>query len=624
MPQVLVTQRIENLERRTYAVGAVVTFADAEVVNWLKGQRKVDDTPAVVAAAVASGVLPVTHVPGVSSQRQVVESEVSADGVVCLSGLADAAVRGQAAAAFTYGSRPLKVGIIGASRDQGQWNICPHPRSYKGWWANRASTQNTGGFLTGVNFPGNCAATDTATVNFSATLGALRVAVNGDVPGPWVPIAGKAFPELDSGLNGKFLFIGCRNRFAPTSDQTWVFANASDAPNNTPQPCRNPLSALWTGIVATLGLSHHDVTNMAMGEDRAEDVYNRIDEFNERGFDIAFMQLGENTVSDSHRWVKRIIDKVTARGTLVVLSKTLPANWSASDAVAWAELNRQLEGIAAANPKMYLVDLGANLRNPAVQSGAGFVIPAMYNPDGLHTALTATLTRVVEAGVAGIRRLLPFLRPPRALTPGDGFNAATNPLGNLVGERALLTGGGGIKGAGTAQTDGTPAAGELPDFVTAQVLGGTFASTRFFAPASANPVPRSDHPGRFWAGAAMAGASANGTTLFLTLPLEFAPTPGGKYRARVALKLLNALGLSVTNGTVSFTNSTGLPSWRMMVIGTLPSATAVIGETDTLYLDSGVIEVPAGTTGASIAVAIGVVQGGGFTVLVADPALLPA
>lgn len=79
MPQVLVTQPIAGLERRTYAAGVVVTFPDSAVIAWLKGRFQVDDTPAVVAAAIGGGAKQLVHVPGVSSSPRTVQTEVDAD-----------------------------------------------------------------------------------------------------------------------------------------------------------------------------------------------------------------------------------------------------------------------------------------------------------------------------------------------------------------------------------------------------------------------------------------------------------------------------------------------------------------------------------------------------------------
>lgn len=79
MPQVLVTQRIENFERRSYAVGVVVTIADVDAIVWLKSRRLVDDSPSVVSAALAGGALEQFHVRGAPSNRRVLESEDDAD-----------------------------------------------------------------------------------------------------------------------------------------------------------------------------------------------------------------------------------------------------------------------------------------------------------------------------------------------------------------------------------------------------------------------------------------------------------------------------------------------------------------------------------------------------------------
>lgn len=73
MPQVLVTQRVEALQRRSYDAGVVVTFDDTSMIDWLKTRRQVDDTPATVAAALSAGAVAVVHVAGASENRRTVE-----------------------------------------------------------------------------------------------------------------------------------------------------------------------------------------------------------------------------------------------------------------------------------------------------------------------------------------------------------------------------------------------------------------------------------------------------------------------------------------------------------------------------------------------------------------------
>jgi len=65
MPQALVVQFINDVQNRDYQAGAVVDFP-VDLLAWLKTRKMVDDTAAVVAAAVAGGAVPVTHTPGVS------------------------------------------------------------------------------------------------------------------------------------------------------------------------------------------------------------------------------------------------------------------------------------------------------------------------------------------------------------------------------------------------------------------------------------------------------------------------------------------------------------------------------------------------------------------------------
>lgn len=63
MPQALVIQFIEDLENRDYASGIVVDVS-VELLAWLKSRKLVDDTPAVVSAALAGGAQLVFHVRG--------------------------------------------------------------------------------------------------------------------------------------------------------------------------------------------------------------------------------------------------------------------------------------------------------------------------------------------------------------------------------------------------------------------------------------------------------------------------------------------------------------------------------------------------------------------------------
>lgn len=68
MTQAVVLFPLPQFEYRAYAVGDVVDFS-ADDLTFLKQRRLVDDTPAVVAAAIASGKVPVTHVAGLAPEQ---------------------------------------------------------------------------------------------------------------------------------------------------------------------------------------------------------------------------------------------------------------------------------------------------------------------------------------------------------------------------------------------------------------------------------------------------------------------------------------------------------------------------------------------------------------------------
>lgn len=76
MPQALVVQFIDDLENRDYQAGAVIDFS-ADLLAWLKGRKLVDDTPSVVAAAVAGGAQVGIHTPGPSSALEPVSVDAA-------------------------------------------------------------------------------------------------------------------------------------------------------------------------------------------------------------------------------------------------------------------------------------------------------------------------------------------------------------------------------------------------------------------------------------------------------------------------------------------------------------------------------------------------------------------
>ncbi|TAK84516.1 MAG: hypothetical protein EPO09_20800 [Aquabacterium sp.] len=92
MPQALVIQSVDSLERSNYAPGLVVNFP-AEIVTWLKSRMLVDDTPAVVAAAIAAGATQVVHRPNYSAKSGAMPKTSQAIAMV-LAGLAQAFVGG--------------------------------------------------------------------------------------------------------------------------------------------------------------------------------------------------------------------------------------------------------------------------------------------------------------------------------------------------------------------------------------------------------------------------------------------------------------------------------------------------------------------------------------------------
>lgn len=76
MPQAVVLQSIDNFQYRTYTKGQVVDFPAAEL-SWLKSRNLVDDTSALVAAAVAGVAAVVVHRPGPSPATEPVSVDIA-------------------------------------------------------------------------------------------------------------------------------------------------------------------------------------------------------------------------------------------------------------------------------------------------------------------------------------------------------------------------------------------------------------------------------------------------------------------------------------------------------------------------------------------------------------------
>lgn len=79
MPQALVVQFVNDLENRDYQAGVVIDVS-AGLLDWLKSRKLVDDTPSVIAAAIAGGAQVVVHTAGPSAELQPVV--VGADRVL--------------------------------------------------------------------------------------------------------------------------------------------------------------------------------------------------------------------------------------------------------------------------------------------------------------------------------------------------------------------------------------------------------------------------------------------------------------------------------------------------------------------------------------------------------------
>lgn len=499
--------------------------------------------------------------------------------------------------------------VLGDSIPQGSIPTIPLAVADAGYYGDRSSTLSAttaNGFVVGVNCLSNCGSSDALSIEWDG-VSRISVGVAGDTAGASVDVTGGGFFAFTSGTNGKGVVLMIRWRNRPAA-ATWASTNSGTA-----TPSRISAAGLFTGALARTKLLSQNVLNYAIGGDRTTDILNRVGQVTALRPDLVLFMAGANSISTAGVEIPQILEALTSAGIPVVVSKTLPRTWTADEVAQLDALNASLVTLAASNPLIALVDASSPLRDPTQASGNGLVVASQFNSDFIHPHYVASFGRVADVVTPALRAMLPGIGYTRPVSAGAAYNAASNARGNLIGARGAMGGTGGTKGA-------TPTAtGDVPDnWVDTYGGSGTgFTSVVFKAPSSSSPVPRADIPGKYWTEViASTAQDAGGSLRILQSTVEFPPTPGKRYRLRLAMQLLNVSNLVELNVGM---NCTGGPTaaFRLMTLGS-GAVTSTLEDSGVLYLESPDMLIPAGVTAASVRISYSCTTGGSITLRVAD------
>lgn len=547
---------------------------------------------------------------GGSGGAAIVAKKLQSTGQTVLDDASRAAVSGAASPKARY-----TICIVGDSIPQAQIGSHPQAAADAGWWYSSTIAPSSSTFLLNAVYSANCASNETGTLEWDG-VSRMRAAIAGDSAGAWVDITGGGFFTLPSGTNSKMLFVAVRwrNRSALAASTLTVTNSGNTYPYG-----RMGLSGLFSGGLMRSGLLiNNRVMNYAIGGDTPTDVLNRIGQVIAVQPDAVLLMVGVNDLTEAATVIPQIVNRLTSVGIKVILSPTLPRVLGTAPEVANLDAAIAACKGMANGAVVQVVDMSAPMRNPANATGS-IECASQYNVDAIHPSCVGTLQRLADVLDPALRQAFPGIGQRRIVNATNAYNATTNPRGNLIGDRAAATGTGGTLGASPVPT------GNLPDNWV-DLSGGGIAQTSvaYTCKSSGSPIPRGDVPGAYWHAQQVLVAGAGNGWRVLRVPLESAPTAGGKYRFRCVMQFVSVTNLNEFEIDIAFTGASAGPAKaRVLQIGTLPTTANTIEDSGILYFESDDFVVPAGTTSSNVSFTVGLGSGGGCTLRVADFDFIP-
>lgn len=204
--------------------------------------------------------------------------------------------------------------------------------------------------------------------------------------------------------------------------------------------------------------------NFGVSGQSSTQILARVPDVIARGPDACVLQMGSNNVGSVETVVGDVVaaaDLLHAAGILpVYLSISLRASssWTATECLRAAQINARLRHYLSASRKGIYVEANKYLCDPDAADGRPYA--GALDVDGTHYNAWSAF-QIGKALHEALTPVLP-LTPPETVGPGDRYDAAENPYGNLwvnplVSASASVGGSNGVAGTGVTAATGVAA-----------------------------------------------------------------------------------------------------------------------------------------------------------------------